>query len=57
MLSWKNGRRETNGNWAKYRYENVENSTGFMPVSQRKKTSRINENSFTPDILRVINIY
>lgn len=37
MLSWKKGRRETDGNWAKYWYENVENSTGFMPLSQSKK--------------------
>ena len=37
MLSWKKGRRETEGNWAKYWYGNVENSTGFMPLSQSKK--------------------
>ena len=37
MLSWKKGRRETEVNWAKYWYENVENSTGFIPLSQNKK--------------------
>ena len=31
MLSWPPGRRETDGIWAKYWYENVEASTGFAP--------------------------
>jgi hypothetical protein len=31
MLSWPAGRRETDGVWAKYWYENVEASTGFGP--------------------------
>jgi hypothetical protein len=37
MLSWKKGRRETDGIWAKYWYENVENSTGFTLLSKSKK--------------------
>ncbi len=36
MLSWKKGNRETDGIWAKYWYENVEESSGFMPLSQNK---------------------
>lgn len=31
MLNWAPGRRETDGVWAKYWYENVEKSTGFAP--------------------------
>ena len=31
MLSWAPGRRETDGVWAKYWYDSVEQSTGFQP--------------------------
>ncbi len=37
MLSWEKGRRDTDGFWAKYWYENVEASTGFIPLSQNEK--------------------
>ena len=29
MLSWPKGARDTDGNWGKYWYKNVVNSTGF----------------------------
>jgi hypothetical protein len=35
MLSWPTGRRATDGIWAKYWYEAVENSTGFAPYQPR----------------------
>ena len=35
MLSWKQGRRDTDGVWAKYWYEAVEQSTGFSPYQPR----------------------
>lgn len=38
MLSWPPGRRETDGVWAKYWYENVERSTGFEPWRPKKAT-------------------
>jgi hypothetical protein len=41
MLSWPPGRRETDGVWAKYWYENVEASTGFDPY--RPKTDAVPE--------------
>jgi hypothetical protein len=41
MLSWPPGRRETDGVWAKYWYENVEASTGFAPP--RPKPDRVCE--------------
>jgi len=41
MLSWPAGRRETDGVWAKYWYENVEASTGFAPY--RPKTDPLPE--------------
>ncbi|GAC1465924.1 MAG: branched chain amino acid aminotransferase [Isosphaeraceae bacterium] len=33
MLSWPPGRRDTDGIWAKYWYENVEKTKGFQPYS------------------------
>jgi hypothetical protein len=33
MLSWEQGRRETDGVWAKYWYASVEKSTGFKPYT------------------------
>jgi hypothetical protein len=35
MLHWPPGRRETDGVWAKYWYDRVEQSTGFEPYRQR----------------------
>ena len=35
MLSWQSGARKEDGNWAKYWYANVHQSTGF----QKQKTS------------------
>ncbi|MBX6312077.1 MAG: HAD family hydrolase [Isosphaeraceae bacterium] len=35
MLSWPPGRRETDGIWAKYWYENVEKSTTFQPYTPK----------------------
>jgi len=35
MLSWKAGRRETDGVWAKYWYDAVEKSTGFQPYKPK----------------------
>src|SRR5204863_5044125 len=36
MLSWRSGRRETDGVWAKYWYAEVERSTSFVPYRERK---------------------
>jgi len=36
MLSWPPGPRETDGVWAKFWYDNVENSTGFRPYRPRQ---------------------
>jgi len=36
MLSWKAGRRETDGAWAPYWYSSVENSMGFSPPPKAK---------------------
>lgn len=33
MLKWRAGKRESDGLWAKYWYEQVEQSTGFMPYT------------------------
>jgi len=38
MLSWPPGPRETDGVWAKFWYDNVENSTGFRPYRPRQRT-------------------
>lgn len=35
MLSWPAGRRETDGVWAKYWYDQVEKSTGFLPYEEK----------------------
>jgi len=35
MLSWRAGKRDTDGNWAKYWYAAVEKSTGFKPYEPR----------------------
>lgn len=35
MLSWPAGRRETDGTWARYWYDRVEQSTGFEPYRER----------------------
>jgi len=35
MLSWPPGRRDTDGVWAKYWYDNVERSTGFLPYKPK----------------------
>jgi hypothetical protein len=35
MLSWKPGKRDTDGIWAKYWYKNVENSTSFHPYKPK----------------------
>ena len=37
MLSWPPGRRETDGVWAKYWYENVEKTTGFQPFAPKNE--------------------
>lgn len=36
MLSWPNGARPEDGSWAKYWYENVQQSTGFKPFVARE---------------------
>ncbi len=36
MLAWPAGSRDSDGVWAKYWYQNVEKSTGFMPWSERQ---------------------
>lgn len=38
MLSWKPGRRETDGVWAKYWYASVEKSSGFEPYEERDRS-------------------
>jgi len=35
MLSWKPGRRESDGLWAEYWYDTVEQSTGFRPYEPK----------------------
>ena len=42
MLNWPKGKRETDGIWSSYWYENVFNSTGFIKPS--KKKININKN-------------
>lgn len=37
MLSWPAGKRDTDGIWAKYWYQAVEQSTGFAPYQPRKQ--------------------
>ena len=41
MLHWPEGRRATDGVWAKHWYHNVEKSTGFAP--ERMKHVELNE--------------
>ena len=36
MLKWPKGRRQTDGIWGEYWYENVESSTGFKPFYNKK---------------------
>jgi len=36
MLSWESGRRESDGLWAKYWYDTVEQSTGFQPYDPKE---------------------
>lgn len=38
MLLWRAGKRDTDGNWAKYWYASVEESTGFMPYQPKDIT-------------------
>ena len=37
MLSWSRGSRDTDGNWGKYWYKNVVNSTGFNEYKPKKE--------------------
>ena len=37
MLSWSRGPRDTDGNWGKYWYKNVINSTGFNEYKSKKE--------------------
>ena len=37
MLSWSRGPRDTDGNWGKYWYKNVMNSTGFNEYKSKKE--------------------
>lgn len=37
MLSWSRGSRETDGNWGKYWYKNVVNSTGFNKYKPKEE--------------------
>ena len=36
MLKWERGTREEDGVWAKYWYENVHNSTSFLPYTEKE---------------------
>ncbi|MEZ4948318.1 MAG: hypothetical protein R2784_02840 [Saprospiraceae bacterium] len=36
MLTWEKGPRKEDGIWAKYWYENVHNSTGFLPYTPKE---------------------
>ena len=38
MLSWPIGKRETDGIWAPYWYNRVEDSTGFISLNKKEKT-------------------
>ena len=38
MLEWKKGARIEDGVWAKYWYENIHNSTGFLPYAKKAIT-------------------
>ena len=38
MLKWESGARREDGNWAKYWYKNVHNSTSFLPYSKKEIT-------------------
>jgi len=38
MLSWEPGRRESDGLWAEYWYDTVEQSTGFQPYEPKEAT-------------------
>ena len=35
MLKWEKGARNEDGVWAKHWYENIHNSTGFKPYSEK----------------------
>ena len=37
MLSWKPGKKHTDGVWAKYWYKYVDQSSSFMPLSHNEK--------------------
>jgi len=43
MLTWPKGRRESDGVWAKYWYENVENSTEFKKYEKKNLTLNMDE--------------
>ena len=36
MLKWERGTKEEDGTWAKYWYENVHNSTSFLPYTEKE---------------------
>ncbi|HIG32224.1 MAG TPA: hypothetical protein EYQ09_02110 [Flavobacteriales bacterium] len=36
MLMWKKGARKEDGIWAKHWYENIHNSTGFLPYAEKE---------------------
>ena len=36
MLKWEKGGRKEDGIWAKYWYNNIHNSTGFLPYTTKK---------------------
>jgi len=36
MLVWEKGARKEDGIWAKYWYQNIHNSTGFLPYSKKE---------------------
>jgi len=54
MLSWPAGRRDTDGVWAKYWYEAVEQSTGFQPY--RPKPEELPPD-FEPLLRRCLDFY
>jgi len=43
MLKWPNGKRESDGVWAKYWYDSVWNSTGFTRAQEKPVTLQIRE--------------
>lgn len=55
MLNWKKGARKEDGVWANYWYENIHNSTGFIPYIKKEITLKNSNKELAEECLPYYN--